>query len=205
MFQRDGTFVRDWVNVGSEGWEDRAAACMLVPPFTIKTLTPSVTTHTAKFAAGDLSTIYMQRRPMFDYIKSGAHRDMLREVDRRMRDGDDAGALMVMAGVPGLALAKAGFVLQLLYGAAGCLDTRNLKEFGVKEIRWDKNAKIEARYKAASLYLDLCNRLGGCEFMWDNWCGGVARQYKKSYAGDASKVSAEHVVWVLNCYQGLWR
>lgn len=78
--------------------------------------------------------------------------------------------------VPGLGLAKAGFVVQLLVGEAGCLDMHNVERFGLTPEAWrirkltrtaDQVREIDDKIE---LYLGLCHTCGKSEKLWDDWC-----------------------------------
>lgn len=92
--------------------------------------------------------------------------------------------------IPGIGLAKAGFLTQLLYGRAGCLDTHNLVRFGLKEFKLNKGVKPETRARWISKYLDATAMQGGPEQLWDSWCDYVGRT--QGY-GSAEETSALHL------------
>lgn len=95
--------------------------------------------------------------------------------------------------IPGIGLAKAGFLAQLLYGRAGCLDTHNLVRFGLKEFKMDKGVKPETRQRHIARYLNATAMQGGPEQLWDSWCDYVGRA--QGY-GTAEDVSAMHLAAV---------
>ena len=105
--------------------------------------------------------------------------------------------LLRVAEVPGLGLCKAGFVLQLCIGEAGCLDVHNLKRFGLSPSTF-KMGKVsnETRLKKAGLYLKVLEDVGGCEYLWDSWCELIADLYPKKYK-DAEDVSRCHVNYMM--------
>jgi hypothetical protein len=78
--------------------------------------------------------------------------------------------LRVISQVPGIGLAKGGFILQLCYGVSGCLDSHNLERFQIKESRYKKKL-AKGRLEE---YNDLCARLGGPAYLWDTWCEYLA-------------------------------
>ena len=86
-------------------------------------------------------------------------------------------ALVYVAKRPGLALAKGGFVMQMAYGFAGCLDSINLDRFNLpaSTCRSDaaKRGTEHIRLCRAARYLDRCAMLGGTEQLWDTWCEEV--------------------------------
>ena len=68
--------------------------------------------------------------------------------------------LWIKKNVPGLGPAKAAFVSQMCNGYLGCLDTVNLKRFG-----------IEKGPTTPKKYIETFNLLGESSVdMWKNWC-----------------------------------
>jgi hypothetical protein len=103
-----------------------------------------------------------------------------------------ADCLYRLTQVPGLGLAKAGFVMQLAIGMAGCIDSHNVTMYGVNPnaLKMGK-VKAEKALEKAKMYLELCDKLGGTEKLWDNWCNFVATRHPKHFE-DGYDVSARH-------------
>ena len=83
-----------------------------------------------------------------------------------------AGLLALFASIPGLGLVKAGFCCQLLYGLVGCIDSHNAERFEInpnhlKSDRYKRAKTYATRQKHINFYLDLCEKLGGCESLWN--------------------------------------
>ena len=101
--------------------------------------------------------------------------------------------------VPGLGLAKAGFMVQLCKGLAGCIDSHNCKLYGIPPaaLRWD--AKLTAKTQTAKIaaYVTLCDKLGGSVFLWREWCQFIASHHPKHWNHDANKVSDAHIYYPL--------
>jgi len=100
----------------------------------------------------------------------------------------------VVARIHGINTAKAGFVMQLAVGAVGCLDTHNLARFGLNKASFTiapTVKKMATRMTKAHAYVLACDALGGCEYLWDNWCEYVAELRPGSFDGEA--VSALHL------------
>lgn len=101
------------------------------------------------------------------------------------------------ARMPGFGLVKAGFMLQLCFGLAGCIDTHNLEQYKLRarapmfEACQYKRASICHRQTLRRDYLHLCRALGGAERLWDNWCSYVANRHPGLYR-DAFHVSKLH-------------
>ena len=113
----------------------------------------------------------------------------------------DAQALLEVATVPGLGLVKAGFVLQLVTGSAGCIDSHNLQRFGLNAnaFKYGSNASDALKRKKALAYLDACWKAGGCESLWNGWCDYVAAQQPKHWHSGFD-VSAMHESAILGDY-----
>ena len=104
--------------------------------------------------------------------------------------------LMYFAGLPGLGLVKGGFVAQLCFGVAGCLDTHNITIHGLQPSTFAahrfKGARTEkTKRKLVAHYVELCRALGGAGKLWDNWCQYVADKRPGIY-NDADHVSKLH-------------
>jgi len=105
----------------------------------------------------------------------------------------DADTLLRIASVPGLGLVKAGFVLQLVTGSAGCIDSHNLQRFGLNAnaFKYGASASDALKRKKALAYLDACWKAGGCASLWNGWCDHVAAQQPKRWQS-GFEVSAMH-------------
>jgi hypothetical protein len=96
--------------------------------------------------------------------------------------------------IHGIGTAKAGFVMQLVVGHVGCLDSHNLKRFGLDKKDYAIGPAIKrtrTKLAKAHAYVRACDALGGCEFLWDSWCNYVAEQRPEVWA-DGDAVSAAH-------------
>lgn len=104
--------------------------------------------------------------------------------------------LRYFAGLPGLGLVKGGFMVQLCFGYVGCLDTHNIAIFELNDYEFKssrfKSGKTKTQKKLVKSYLSLVDKIGGCDFLWDNWCRYVARKYPERYKS-AVCVSRLHV------------
>lgn len=106
--------------------------------------------------------------------------------------------LLLISACPGLGLPKSGFLLQLCTGKTGCLDSHNIKCFGLHAKDFSLSGLCPSTAaERAELYVRTCERLGGSEFLWDFWCGHVAELYPDFFA-DAEAVSKEHVNAIIN-------
>ena len=110
-------------------------------------------------------------------------------------------ALLYLASLSGLGLVKAGFVAQLVLGVAGCLDTHNVAQYGLKQSAFNasrfKQAKTaKTRQALVSNYLALCARLGGAAGLWDKWCNYV---HDKTIANGFTRYNSGFDVSAMHC------
>lgn len=89
------------------------------------------------------------------------------------------GVTAYFASLPGLGLAKGGFMAQLCFGVSGCLDSHNLARFGIPPARFSASAykglrRADNRQARVAEYVDAVDAQGGCAALWDSWCDYVA-------------------------------
>lgn len=118
------------------------------------------------------------------------HTDALTAINR----GTDVDLMRVFLRVPGLGLAKAGFACQLFSGRVGCIDTHNIKLYGVSEsvLRMPKSLTELTQLRKIEAYIDLCARCGGSQNLWGAWCDLIAHRQAKHFE-DGARVSRHHV------------
>jgi len=106
--------------------------------------------------------------------------------------------------IPGLNLAKAGFVCQLVAGLVGCMDIHNIKTYGVdaKSLEYNKNCKtsrgIDNNRKKLIKYINLCHDYG-TENLWNSWCSMIADKYPRDFV-DSNHVSELHYTYLTGEY-----
>ena len=73
------------------------------------------------------------------------------------------------------------------------MDTHNLDKFGINpnEFKVGKPFNYEPTLKKAEKYVALCLKLGGCKFLWDQWCNDMALRYPTKYK-NGNHVSRVH-------------
>jgi hypothetical protein len=99
--------------------------------------------------------------------------------------------------IPGLAYCKAGFLCQLVHGQVGCLDTHNLKRFGLSPTAFRVPNATDASTERLRVYVNTCEyTAGGPQALWNDWCGIQARLYPQVWR-DAEHVSAYHVACIV--------
>jgi hypothetical protein len=149
----------------------------------------------------DWSRLGAKSRFLFGF-KSATHAHLLRRgkatlYKRLQAAGDDAERMDVLLDVPGLGLPKAGFVVQLWNGGAGCIDVHNIRAYNTPTsmLRMPTNASRALRARKISEYLDLCEGIGS-EHLWDAWCEGISQRSTRFFT-DAHSVSEAHVDYLL--------
>ena len=163
--------------------------------------------HSMQKQMQDVDANGMQSPYLFGWKRDGlafvrANASTIRETLKAVPSGyGDAQALLDVATVPGLGLVKAGFVLQLVTGSVGCLDSHNMQRFGlnVSAFKYGSNASDALKRKKALAYLDACWKAGGCESLWNGWCDYVAAQQPKHWHSGFD-VSAMHESAILGDY-----
>ena len=104
--------------------------------------------------------------------------------------------------VPGLGLPKAGFLVQLLTGKAGCLDMHNIERFGLEPDVWvvrtykDTAKQMREIDDKIAVYLALIEACGGTEKLWDEWCEYL--NDRVSTFENAEDVSRRHYIYLLD-------
>jgi hypothetical protein len=159
-----------------------------------------VGTQMQKVRNGDLTPLWGFKRDGYNYlIKNSAH---LYQRAQACRKGNIwiEDLVREYLKVPGLGIAKAGFVVQLLTGAAGCLDMHNVARFGLTPDEWSVRKYVDPVKQLQEIdsriehYLELIDACGGSEQLWDEWCMHLAN--KVSTFEDADDVSRRHVTYL---------
>ena len=125
---------------------------------------------------GDSRFLWGNKKKTYKYLQARKHfmyGQFMAVVNSNKSEGDKAATLMrIFLRVPGLGLAKAGFVCQLTAGLVGCIDTHNIRMYGIDE----KHLKLPNTIKSGDLrrsrieqYIRICHSIG-TEQLWDNWC-----------------------------------
>lgn len=118
-----------------------------------------------------------------------AHGDIGRECFERLAGiAYSDKAVETLLAIPGLGIAKAGFVASMLGYDVGCLDSRNLSRYKIPRRAFRDDTK---QGKKIPFYIDLCRQLGGAEILWDEWCKDFAKESADFYS--PQQVSAMHL------------
>lgn len=97
-------------------------------------------------------------------------------------------ALLEVSKTPGLGLVKAGFLLQCLGYETACMDSHNIKRYGLDPKAFRGKPTEEKVYA----YLATCDKLGTSEAHWNDWCAYVGDTARNRVLGGADGVSAYH-------------
>ena len=129
-----------------------------------------------KAVGGDSRFLWGNKKKTYNYLqarKDFMYGQFMAVVNSKKSEADKAATLMrIFLRVPGLGLAKAGFVCQLTAGLVGCIDTHNIRMYGIDE----KHLKLSNTLKSEDLrrskiqqYITICHSIG-TEQLWNNWC-----------------------------------
>lgn len=99
--------------------------------------------------------------------------------------------------IDGMGLVKAGFIVQLVSGQVGCIDSHNLKRLRVtaSAVSISKGASEQTIAKKVANYVELCYARRS-SWLWDSWCKLIADKYPNKFA-DANDVSEKHFTYLL--------
>lgn len=96
--------------------------------------------------------------------------------------------------VPGLGMVKAGFACQLYNGSIGCIDSHNIKLYGIplSALRYTAKLLPDTQKRKQKQYIELCHGLGGSALLWTRWCDYLATLRPERWP-DGETVSRFHV------------
>lgn len=141
-------------------------------------------------------TLWGMKRDGFQYVRQEADR-LAGLLTYALARNDAVDAIDTLLEVPGLGIAKSGFVAQLLGLPVGCLDTHNLRIYDIAPEAFSYVPKrAKDRLALIESYVNLCASLGGSEALWDRWCHFIAVEQSEHFYR-AEDVSDEHVVCIL--------
>ena len=139
----------------------------------------------------------------YAYLAANKHimyAEAMTVINSSLCDGDKAEALMdIFLQVDGLGLPKAGFMCQLMAGLVGCMDSHNIKMYGIdpKSLSIAKKPKtqkgIDANKQKTRAYIDLCHAYG-TEALWNSWCELLSTKSKRWV--DGNHVSEVHYTYL---------
>jgi hypothetical protein len=124
------------------------------------------------------------------------HAQVLAVLHGKSSDHDKAMSLMkIFLRIPGLNTAKAGFCCQLIGGLVGCMDSHNIKMYGLNPKDFIVDKKLTSAKGLANNvskvegYVKLCHEYG-TENLWNSWCSHISTTSKKWH--DGNHVSEVH-------------
>ncbi len=135
------------------------------------------------------------------YIEENLY-DLFDSMHTILRSRKDEGVklLDLFSTIPGIDLAKAGFVAQLSAGKVGCMDSHNMKRYNLdpKDFKTTGLKRDSpARWKKIRLYESTTKRSGGCRKLWNTWCDGLAELRPEKF-NSGFQVSKLHVDCLAN-------
>lgn len=133
-----------------------------------------------------------------------ANRERLYERLQAARDGEIwiEDLVREFLKVPGLGLAKAGFLTQLTTGMCGCLDMHNVEIHGLTPLAWHIRPRVDPQQQLVEidskieLYMGLVDECGGPGNLWNDWCRHLAETVS-TFEG-AGDVSRRHYYYLLD-------
>ena len=109
--------------------------------------------------------------------------------------------LAVLTDIPNIGIVKAGFILQMCIGEVGCIDCHNANLYGVdlQKFKLSTTARLATKLRKAKEYTELCEKAGGSEKLWNNWCAFIAEQYPTKFNSkdDVSRLHVDTIVSVV--------
>ena len=154
-----------------------------------------------KAVGGDSRFLWGNKKKTYNYLKARKdfmYGQFMAVVNSKKSEAEKAATLMrIFLRVPGLGLAKAGFVCQLTVGLVGCIDTHNIRMYGIDE----KHLKLSNTLKSEDLrrskiqqYITICHSIG-TEQLWNNWCNFLGDRDKSWENGH--QVSEAHYNYLI--------
>jgi hypothetical protein len=143
--------------------------------------------------------------PLFAF-KLDAVKAFEREAEARLyaleKDiGDRDAQLLTAASWLGFGPVKGGFLLQLVYGVSGCLDSHNIRRLGINPRMFDahrfKKGRLRTRIRMVKEYHQIVDAAGGTQELWDDWCDAIAESNRHTW-NDGTEVSKAHALACIN-------
>lgn len=129
----------------------------------------------------------------FEWLKN--HPKLLSTMYDAIPSLTDEEALGILCEVPGIGVAKGGFILQLGFGRVGCLDIHNYSTiYNINSILNDLYIKYN-KYNKYNIkdYISICRHIG-VEALWDNWCKFIDDKYPEQFKD--TPASDCHLKWI---------
>lgn len=199
MFHTDQALVEDWCDS-----PERLVSVGTMVLLSIRMQWVGVGNQMADVRANDDKSICLWGFKREGYRYLVANRKRLWSRVRACRDGDIWVEDLVreFLKVPGLGLAKAGFLTQLTTGECGCLDMHNVERFGLTPADWHIRPRVDPQKQLVEvdekieLYMGLVDECGGPGNLWNDWCHHLADTV--STFDGAGDVSRRHYIYLLD-------
>lgn len=107
------------------------------------------------------------------------------ELTSLAKAGNDGALIQSLCQIPGAQPVKAGFIAQLLFGKAGCIDTHNIDIYGkaFPDLKKDLNTDDWKGPEGTANYMKVLDKLQnrgiGTKQLWDVWVDFVENFYKQ--------------------------
>jgi hypothetical protein len=203
--------IRQWVEDDPRRAGDVilfASLSIRQPFYHMKRQMSSVRTHGSKSPY-----LFGFKRSTYEWLDE--HTSVVSSLYETLNRLTDSEGLGIISTIPGIGLAKAGFVMQMLKGTVGCLDTHNLALYKdtIRDIIksnpkgiFKDNPKYKYIFKDYNNtkgnplrgfkweplgYTYICNTLGS-EFLWDEWCKHISVKYPQHFMS-STNVSEFHL------------
>ena len=208
MYNRDNKMIQKYTDQGPT--QTAMAAMFAITSIKTKTfLLPDMLDSYRDEGAKTLKNVMSKQIEGINYVMK--KKEWLYNLVQSYKAGDiyPEELLLSLQSIPSIGLVKAGFIMQLTTGEAGCFDCHNLKEYSLNENTFKVNGKDKGKITAANFnkarkYLAVCKEIGGSEVLWNNWCDLVAEKYPKHFeAGD--DVSWLHSNSIMGIHQTIAR
>jgi len=151
----------------------------------------------------DSTYLWGGKKKTYEYLQSNKHKmyaQVMAVISGNQTDANKSMALMkIFLKVNGLGIPKAGFMCQLVAGLVGCMDSHNIKMYGLdaNDFKLTKNPKtikgIEANDKKIRNYIQICHEYG-TENLWNSWCNYLSTKSKDWQ--DGNHVSEVHYTYL---------
>lgn len=99
--------------------------------------------------------------------------------------------LEYLISLPSIGMVKGGFICQMVFGTAGCLDTHNQVMYSFEHTILRTDCTLGTLRSRIREYIQVCERIGSAT-LWNTWCTYIAAQYPR-YFENAEQVSELHV------------
>tara|TARA_R110002020_G_scaffold333628_7_gene549059 strand:- start:1248 stop:1847 length:600 start_codon:yes stop_codon:yes gene_type:complete len=193
MYSQHQPMIQNYARTSITNWNHTAT--FVVATIRIR-LVEAVEAHTKLVKTGSINprVFFGFKNSSLDYLNSFEGHNCARWA---LAEDNPATVVAIYSRIPGLDIVKAGFLATLTHGVGGCLDSHNIKLYNLKPRSFRTHHKMlwDTRLAHADRYIKLCDKLGGTEKIWDNWCSHIAAKYPQTYK-DGGEVSQFHTHYI---------